>query len=346
MLVLKEQSASSDHGGAENESAGAGKVPQGLPGEDDDADGLEALGLAPAKLPPAPEGADGAESKQVKGGGKSKGDKNDLKAQAAAPKAYYCKKEASNFSPEIQARGTREESRIKCAADDILCAINHIFEEEFDDKDRTSSQSAMLKTKSLCLSVWCEFLLTGEVSLNGKRIRAYSALRPEIQHMCRLAKEKLSIAGGAEQDPLAIARELTQELIDAPVHMLEEGEDDSHARVTQFMTSCGQQATKIQRFIEDVIDLPLSMHDVHIQTLRGCIGKTMELVDFLASIHKNVEATIPTRWLSFATDVSDFYAQNSGFVAGVDQAKLCKCFHRFGVFAVQSCVVVVVAGSW
>ena len=289
-------------------------LPAAADADADDEDGFTSLPAGKRKIEKdASDATDAGDSK------KAKGDKKDAKA-APNQKAYYCKVEASTFSAEIKAAGGREESRIKCAADDVLCAINHVFDQEFDEKDRCTSQSAMLKTKSLCLSVWCEFLLAGEVSLNGKRTRAYSALRPELQHMCRLAKEKLAIAGsGGEQDPLAFARELTQELIEVPVQMLLEGEEDSHGRVSHFMSNCSQQAAKIQRFIEDVIDLPVTMHDVHVQTLRGCVGKTLELVDFLSVLQKNVEAAIATRWISFATDVSDYYAEHGGFVGGAEQ---------------------------
>ena len=253
-------------------------------------------------------------------GGEAKKSKTQGADQKGKATACYSKLEAEGFSPEIHAHSGREESRLKCAADDVICAINHVFETEFEAKDRASSGSAMQKAKSLCYSVWCEFLLAGEVSLNGKRIRAYSALRPELQHLCRLAKEKLKVSGG-EQDPLAIARELTQELIEAPVHYLMEGEDDSLARVIHFMSKNKDQAAQIQKFMEDYIDLPVTMHEVHIVCLRSCVSRTMELIDFLSSIHAKVESTLPTRWISFATDVSDYFAENSGFAAGADQAR-------------------------
>ena len=73
----------------------------------------------------------------------------------------------------------------------------------------------------------------GEVSLNGKKIKAYSGLRPELQHLARLAKEKIAVKGSC-QDPLTIAQELTQELIDAPVTMVIEGEDDARVRISSF----------------------------------------------------------------------------------------------------------------
>ena len=252
---------------------------------------------------------------QPEGGDSKKAKQDDAKPNKPA----YSKAEAASFTEDIKAHGGREESRLKCAADDILMAINFVFDTEFDEADRKTSMSAMEKTKSLCLSVWAEFLLTGEVSLNGKRIRAYSALRPELQHICRLAKQKLNVSG-SEKDPLDIARELTMELIEAPVHMLAEGDDDSSSRVALFMTACGQDAAKLQRFVEDVLDLPLSMHEVHIQALKGCVGKTLELVDFLSGVQNKVESAIPTRWLSFATDVSDHYAQHAGFPGGTEQA--------------------------
>ena len=270
---------------------------------------------------------------------KKKGQAADPDAAAAAErsKVAYSKQEAALFSETISAVGGRDESRLKCAADDVLGALNYVFEEEFGQTDRLSSQEAIEKTKSPCLSVWCEFLLSGEVSLNGKRIRAYSALRPELQHMCRLAKKKLSMTTG-DKDPLAIARELTMELIGAPVQMLVEGEEDSHSRVAHFMANCNKHVAQIQRFIEETMDLPLAMHEVHIQALRGCVGKTMEIVDFLSSVHSKLESVIPTRWLSFATDVSDYYGLNGAFPDTTEQASA--VMFMFGWWSWWVCVCV------
>ena len=235
-------------------------------------------------------------------------------------KLGYSKTEATDFSAEIFAKGPgKEDKRLKCAGDDVLCCLNHIFETEFSDADRQSSFDAIMRAKSLCLSLWVEFLLSGEVSLNGKRIRAYSGLRPELQHVARLAKEKIKVAG-AHQDPLAMAKELARELMEAPITMVVEGEDDGLARVCAFLNEKQDAVGKIRHFVEHVLHLPLAMHEAVIDSLKLAPGKSLALVDFMSAIVETMEKHLPALWISFATDASDFFAANGGFASGCEEA--------------------------
>lgn len=160
----------------------------------------------------------------------------------------------------------------------------------------------------------------GEVSLNGKKIKAYSGLRPELQHLARLAKEKIAVKGSC-QDPLTIAQELTQELIDAPVTMVIEGEDETRVRISSFMSDNAAEVAKLRKYVEDSLDLPLSMHDAMSASLKSAVNKSLALVDFLSGVvQKNVEMNLPARWLSFAIDVSDYYATTGGFAPGCAEA--------------------------
>lgn len=239
-------------------------------------------------------------------------------------RASYCVGEAKIFDEEIHAIGSSDEKRLKNAADDVICALNYVFETEFSNYDRDSSQTAILRAKSMCFSLWCEFLFKGEVVLNGKRIKAYSALRPELQHLARLAKEKITLQGSSH-DPLAIARELTQELIDAPVTMIVEGDDDCHARVTTFIRERQAEVAKLQSFLQNTFNLPLSTHECVIASLKFAIAKSsLSLVDFVSNIQGNIEFNLPARWLSFAMDVSDYYAGTGGFASGCEQAWGCE----------------------
>ena len=237
----------------------------------------------------------------------------------AKPKVGYSRDEAETFCKEIHAI-SKDESRLKCAADDVLGCLNHIFTNEFSPQDQATSRTAIMRTKSLCLSLWSEFLLAGEVSLNGKQIKAWSALRPELQFLARMAKEKISMAGN-EKDPLALARELTEELIEAPVQLVVEGEDDGHTRILDFLKRQGQEVQQIKVMVEETLDLPLTMHEPVISSLRMAVGKRLHVIDFLTNVFDHVENAIPARWLSFATDVSDYFAATSGgFAAGSQEA--------------------------
>lgn len=158
------------------------------------------------------------------------------------------------------------------------------------------------------------------MALNGKRIKVYSALRPEIQHLVRIAKEKLSVKG-SDQDPLEIARELTEELIEAPITEVLEGEDDPRSRIAAFMSQNAAEAGKIRSFVEQSMDLPLSMHEVVSSSLKMALGKSMALVDLLSAVQKNCEASFPARWLSFATDVGDLFAASGGFAPGCAEVR-------------------------
>ena len=156
----------------------------------------------------------------------------------------------------------------------------------------------------------------GEVSLNGKKIKAYSGLRPELQHLARLAKEKIAVKGSC-QDPLTIAQELTRELIDAPVTMLIEGEDDARVRISNFLSGHAAEIAIIRKYVEDVLGLPLGMHDAMSASLKLAVNKSLALVDFLSGVvQRNVEMHLPARCLSFAIDVSDYYATTGGFAPG------------------------------
>ena len=290
----------------------------------EEADGfaLDGAGAAGAQEAPA----------KRKAGGKLSGQPKRAKRTVSKPEeskqvkgSTYSAEEARNFSKEIQCMANvpgsvKEEKRLKCAADDIIGCVNFIFHQEFTEYDRDTSLNAILRAKSLCYSLWGEFLLAGQVSLNGKKFKAYSGLRPELQHVARLAREKITVQQtGEKKDPMEIAKELTQELLEAPVTMVIEGEDDVRTRIAKFMEQT-EQVANIRKFADEVLDLPVSMHEAVLISLRMAVGKTIALVDFITQVEKNVSQHLPAQWLAFATDVSDYYAQSGGFAAGCEQA--------------------------
>ena len=239
-------------------------------------------------------------------------------------KVGYTREEALSFNKDIMAIG-KDESRLKCAGDDILCSLNHVVDMEFNEEERRTSQEAILRAKALCLSLFFEFMLSGEVAINAKKIRAYSALRPELQHLVRTAKAKISLSG-SEKDPVALARELTQELIDAPVQVVVEGDDDGHTRIANFLQKRPQDVEFLKKLIVETIDLPMNMHDGVIQCLKLSVNKSYQLVDYLSTIFKQLQGNIRVSWICFATDVCNYFAATGGFANGCEQASVWTCF--------------------
>ena len=251
------------------------------------------------------------------GGKRHKGSGNP---ESAKQKVGYTKEEAQDFNQEIRAIG-RDDFRITCAADDVLTCLNYVINAEFTEGEREVSMEAIARAKGLALSLFVEFLLAGEVSVNGKKFRVYSGLRPELQNIVRMAKSKLA-RDGSGKDPVALAKELTEELINAPVSMLIESDDDGHSRIAEYLRKNPEQVAQIRRFVENSLDLPLGMHEAVINALRLGVGKTMQLVDYLSVVFNEIEAKLPAFWASFATDVCNYFAASSGFAAGCDQASL------------------------
>ncbi len=299
----------------------------GSEGHPDQEDVDVALDGAPAADDPAKRKAGGSLNGPAK---RAKRNQTKQEESKQVKGSVYSLEEARKFSKEIQCTANvpgsvKEEKRLKCAADDIICCVNFIFHEEFTEYDRDTSINAILRAKSLCYSLWVEFLLSGQVSLNGKKFKAYSGLRPELQHVARLAREKITVQQtGEKKDPMEIAKELTKELLETPVTMVIEGDDDVRTRIAKFMQKT-EQVASLRKFADDTLDLPVAMHEAVVNSLKMAVGKTMDLVDFITQMEKNVSLHLPAQWLAFATDVSDYYAQNGGFAAGCEQAGVC-CF--------------------
>ena len=136
------------------------------------------------------------ESTAEDGANDGKRPKSDAESATSKVKKGYTKEEAANFSELICVVGKDQDShRMKCAADDAIACINWVINMEFSEAEKKSSEEGILKAKGLALSLFCEFLLAGEVVVGGKTIKIWSALRPELQNLVRMAKAKLAVQG-------------------------------------------------------------------------------------------------------------------------------------------------------
>ena len=256
-------------------------------------------------------------------------DSKKLKSDAGKGKGYS-KEEALCFSAQIAAIGKDQDAqRMKCSADDAIASLNWVIEAEFTEAERKSSEEAIMKAKGLAFSLFSEFLLAGEVVVGGKKIKIWSALRPELQGLVRMAKAKLSVEG-CVKDPVTLAREITEELINAPVQMVVEGEDDGFSRISQYLQKKPQAVEKIRKMVEESLDLPLYMHDVVPALLKLCLNKTMQLVDYLAAVFTEIDSRLPASMIGFAADVCNYFAASQGFASG--------CQHVGCLDSPRSCV--------
>jgi len=60
----------------------------------------------------------------------------DNKKTAKPNKVAYSAGEAAVFKKEIAAMHGKDDQRLKCAADDVICAVNFVFDSEFSNYDR------------------------------------------------------------------------------------------------------------------------------------------------------------------------------------------------------------------
>ena len=97
-----------------------------------------------------------------------------------------------------------------------MCCLQYNVDAEFTKDERESSSQAIRNAKA-----FCQPLLSGETTaLNGKKVKpAYLVLRPELQHIRRLAKAKLSV-DGMDKDPIVLARKINEELMNVPVQVV------------------------------------------------------------------------------------------------------------------------------
>lgn len=89
----------------------------------------------------------------------------DSRKTAKPNKVAYSAAEAAGFSKDIVAMNGKDDQRLKCAADDVICAVNFVFDSEFSNYDRESSSQAIMNAKAMCFSLWCEFLLAGRLGV-------------------------------------------------------------------------------------------------------------------------------------------------------------------------------------
>ena len=68
--------------------------------------------------------------------------------------------------------------------------------------------------------------------------------------------------GVSVRDPVALAREITEKLINCLLQVVVEGEDDGHSRITQLLQKKAGRREKICKLVEELLDLTFKVFGV------------------------------------------------------------------------------------
>eukprot|EP00438_Fugacium_kawagutii_P029202 Skav229537 [mRNA] locus=scaffold568:49055:58809:- [translate_table: standard] len=248
-----------------------------------------------------------------------------------------------------------DEKREKTALDEVITALQYAADSSASGKvtapaakrqkrgdpgehaaPELSGSAATSKTMSFCLSIFLEFVFQGEVSVNGKLVKAYSALRSELQQIMLSAHETFvaSSSEGQKVDAMELAALLTQQFADKPVMMVigDDEEESCAKRVTSIMNIPGQResiANPLKDFVLKKLHLPLMLHPVPQQTLlelsafvASKASSMNTLVDLVAFVQSKLEEMMPFSWALFASDVSEVFVTKGHFIESSGEAKL------------------------
>lgn len=295
------------------------------------------------------------EAKRIKTAGKGK--VNQKKCQFKP----YDEDEKKQFSTMLQV-GT--DTRTATALDDVIQALNFVISkmmkakviEEADiDSDRVTS------TYGFCVGLFLEFAWNAKVTVNGKDIRQYSALRGELQQTLVSMNEQISFqalheAGGPDggagsgsgsasgkksMNPLELAELLCQNFLNKPVTSVVWDADDPDEQVIKNIAdamSLKQLDEPIKKFVSEKMHLPILMHVAVQDSLQQVFSvpqtTTQKLVDVLSICYTSICADLPASWCGFAFDVSTAFADRGHFVENTDQAGITgdEMEKRFGWF--------------
>ena len=128
------------------------------------------------------------------------------------------------------------------------------------------------------VGLFLQFVFEGRVCLNGKDLRVWSAVRPELQNVfssafdfvqtfdAGTAKSSSTAAKGGDGpvNAFVLARALLETYVSKPIHdvVMDADEGETLKRVAQFMgTQYQQSVVPLKNFLKARIKLPISLHD-------------------------------------------------------------------------------------
>jgi hypothetical protein len=150
------------------------------------------------------------------------------------------------------------DQRVKTVLDDFLCSKYHIrFSVRKDyggafflDASDTCADSWQ-STNSLVDGLFLEFLWNGEVAVNSKLFKVYSALRPELQSILVMGVKQHSV--GESATPVSSARfaKMLKDMVSGGVKEIIGADDDEVAanQLAEMLTS--EWVPELKHFISD-----------------------------------------------------------------------------------------------
>lgn len=236
---------------------------------------------------------------------------------------------------------SHDEKRDKTALDEVLGALQYVVDStktaepkkkraktSSSQTGRDSTSTATMSTTSFCMSMFLEFVLQGEVSVNGKLIKAYSNLRSELQQIMLSAQETFvsETADGKEIDAMELAVLLTEQFADKPV-LAVVGDDEEEACAKRVVSALNVDKQRdatvkpLQDFIAKKLHLPLMLHPVPQQTLLEVAALKCNsnssmntIIDLVAFIQSKLDELFPFAWVFFSSDVAEVLACKGHFI--------------------------------
>ena len=185
------------------------------------------------------------------------------------------------------------------------------------------------------VSYFLEFTWTAVVAINGKFTRGYTGFRQEletfVQTSCELAVTGVTSASNSAAPSATSHLQLGanfSDLLDAGWATGGNVKDESDEMKTLERIKSSVAAVKASGmvgFIKDVLPLPLSYHGAFAtarQTLATDpnVNADCSLQTVVQKVFDVLQTVLPPRWLSFAADVCDMYAERLDFVANSSEA--------------------------
>lgn len=239
---------------------------------------------------------------------------------------------------------SNDDKRDKNALDDIIAALQYVVDsmavsEPAKKKSKTDRKHgvdavATLPTMSFCMSIFLQFVFMGEVSVNGKLMKAYSNLRSELQQIMLSAQETFvsESAAGKEVDAMELASLLAEQFADKPViSVVGDDEEEACAKrvvATMNISSHVEHVVKpLKDFVHKTLHLPLMLHEVpqkalmELSSFSSSAESSMQgIIDVVAFIQSKLDEHFPFAWVFFTSDVAEVLACKGHFLESSGQA--------------------------
>ncbi|CAE7946238.1 unnamed protein product, partial [Symbiodinium sp. KB8] len=294
---------------------------------------------------PAADSAKGSAKKKAKSKAKAKGKgKSDASTDANAANAGTVPGPGEWSPLAIPAEGSEghaDMSRPKTVMDDFMTIMLESFARAekklapggMHNMSERFSQiwtEAKMNVFRYAVSYFLEFTWTAVVAINGKFTRGYTGFRSELETFvhtsCELAVTGVTSASSSAAPSATSHLQLGANFSD----LLDAGwatggnvkdESDEMKTLERIKNSIAAvKASGMVTFIQDVLPLPLSYHAGFAkgrQTLATdpSVNVDCSLQTIIQKIFDVLQTVLPPRWLSFAADVCDMYAERLDFVA-------------------------------